>query len=166
MPSAVRLNHSQPDGIIHGWLFAYAAEHGLEMLPNTTLLLDTENCFQPDAILCGTPRRGGRVWVNEAGYLCGSPEMVVEVAASTGSIDLRDKLRVYRRLEVAEYLVWRTEDKEVDWFQLEAGAYIRMKPDRHGRLRSRIFPGLVLDVEAALRGDKAAVLAALKKRGR
>ena len=163
MPSPVRVTHSRPDGLLQGWLFTYASEHALEVLPNATLLLDTENAFQPDAILCSPPRKGGRVWLNTKSYLCGSPELVVEIASSTASIDLRDKLRVYRRLEVAEYIVWRTEDAEIDWFVLEEGQYFKMKPDRHGKLRSRIFPGLVLDLAAALACDKAKVLAALRK---
>jgi Uma2 family endonuclease len=163
MPSPVRVTHAEPDGVIQLWLGVYAAENGLKTYPNATLLLDTENAFQPDAILCSPPRKGGRVWLNTKGYLCGSPELVVEIASSTASIDLRDKLRVYRRLEVAEYIVWRTEDAEIDWFVLEEGQFIKMKPDRHGKLRSRIFPGLVLDLAAALACDKAKVLAALKK---
>lgn len=163
MPSPVRVVHAEADGLAQGWLGNYAAAHDLEMLPNVTLLLDTENAFQPDAILCSPPRQGGRVWLNTKSYLCGSPELVVEITSSTASIDLRDKLRVYRRHEVAEYIVWRTEDAEIDWFVLEEGQYIKMKPDRHGKLRSRIFPGLVLDLAAALACDKAKVLASLKK---
>lgn len=162
MPSPVRINHARPDGLMQLWLGTYAAEHDLEVFPNATLLLDTENSFQPDAILCTPPRKGGRVWLNKAGYLCGSPEFVVEIASSTASIDLRDKLRVYRRLEVAEYLVWRTEDAEIDWFILEEGQYVKLKADRHGRQRSHIFPGLVLDAAAAVAGDKKKVLAALR----
>jgi len=164
MPSPVGINHhARPDGIMQLSLGTYAAENGLEIFPNATLLLDTENSFQPDAILCTPPRKGGRVWLNKADYLCGSPELVVEIAASSASIDLRDKLRVYRRLEVAEYLVWRTEDAVIDWFILEEGQYVKLGKDRHGRLRSRIFKGLVLDVAAALAGDKAKVIAALKR---
>ena len=34
---------------------------------------------------------------------------IAAVQSQLWSIDLRDKLRVYRRLEVAEYLVWRRE---------------------------------------------------------
>ncbi len=165
MPSPVRIAHAEPDGVMQLWLGTYAAEHELKILPNATLLLDPENAFQPDAILCTAPKQGGRVWLNKKGYLCGSPELVVEIAASTASIDLRDKLRVYRRLEVAEYLVWRTADQEIDWFVLEDGQYMKMKPDRHGKLRSRVFPGLILDLAAALACDKAKVLALLRKHG-
>lgn len=163
MPSPVRVTHAEPDGVMQLWLGTYAVEADLKLYPNATLILDTENAFQPDAILCSAPQKGGRVWLNPKGYLCGAPELVVEIASSTASIDLREKLRVYRRLEVAEYLVWRTEDAEIDWFMLEEGQYVKMKADRHGKLRSRIFPGLVLDLAAALACDKAKVLAALKR---
>lgn len=163
MPSPVSISHARPDGIIQGWLFTYASTHQLEVLPNATLLLDTENAFQPDSILCTPPKKGGRVYLNPKGYLCGSPELVVEIASSTASIDLRDKLRIYRRVQVDEYLVWRTRDQEIDWFVLEQGEYVKMKPDRHGKLRSRVFPGLVLDLAAALACDKSRVLAALGK---
>ena len=164
MPSPVRISkHSAPDGLVHVWLGTYAAAHGLKMYPNATVLLDAENSFQPDAILCSTPRKGGRVWINEDDFLCGSPELVVEISASTVSIDLRDKLRVYRRSGVSEYVVWRTEDCEIDWFVLEDGQYVKLAADRHGRIHSRMFKGLILDTVAALEMDTAKALAALRR---
>lgn len=164
MPSPVRFSkHAAPDGLIHVWLGVYAAEHGLEMCPNPTVLLDSENAFQPDALLCSKPRKGSRVWINKDDFLCGSPELVVEISASSVSIDLRDKLRVYRRCGVNEYIVWRTLDREIDWFVLEDGQYVKLAADRHGRIHSRMFKGLTLDTAAALKMDKAKVLAALKR---
>jgi len=161
MPSPVSYYHAKPDGIINSWLGAYAARHGLEALPNVTLLLDADNAPQPDAVLCTPPQDGGRVWLNGAGYLCGSPELVVEIAASTVSIDLRDKMRAYRRNGVAEYLVWRVQDQALDWFVLEDGQYVPMVAGDATLLESRVFPGLRLNVTAALAGDRSAVLAAL-----
>lgn len=161
IPSPVSYFHARPDGIINSWLGAYAARHELEALPNVTLLLDADNAPQPDAVLCTPPRDGSRVWLNEAGYLCGSPELVVEIAASTVSIDLRDKMRAYRRNGVAEYLVWRVQDRVIDWFVLEDGQYEPMVAGENNFLESRIFPGLILNVAAALACDRAVVLAAL-----
>ncbi len=164
MPSPVRIDlHAEPDGLIHVWLGYFALENDLKFYPNATLLLDTENSFQPDAMLCSKPRRGSRVWLNKKGYLCGAPEIVVEIAASSVSIDLRDKLRVYRRTGVAEYIVWRTQDKELDWFVLEDGQYVKQTPGRDHKLRSVTFPKLVLDVKALLALDGSKVLAALKR---
>lgn len=164
MPSPVRADaHAEPDALIHLWLGSYAVEHDLKVYSNATLLLDAENSFQPDSVLCTKPRKGGRVWLNDKGYLCGSPELVVEIAASSVSIDLRDKLRVYRRLGVNEYVVWRTQDKALDWFVLnEDGEYQKVAPGRDHKIRSQVFNGLVLDVAALLKLDGAKVLAALK----
>ena len=164
MPSPVRIEqHAEPDGLIHGWLFTFAIEQNLKFYPNPTLLLDSENSFQPDAVLCSTPRKGGRTWLNAKGYLCGSPEVVVEVAASTVSIDLRDKFRVYQRAGVTEYIVWRTEDRAVDWFVLNDGVYQPLKAER-GVYRSVTFPKLVLDTKALLARDGAKVIAALRRK--
>lgn len=40
----------------------------------------------------------------------GAPERIVELAASSASYDLYDKLQVYRRNGVQEYLVWQVYD--------------------------------------------------------
>ena len=154
LPSPVRIDtHAEHDGIIHGWLLVYASEQGLKFYPNATLLLDSENSCQPDSILCSKPEKSGHVWLNKKGYLCGSPELVVEIAGSTASID-----------HVSEYVVWRTQDREIDWFVLDdEGTYVKQTPARHGKLHSRTFKGLALDVEAALKLDGAKVLSALKR---
>jgi Uma2 family endonuclease len=162
MPSPVRADlHAKPDGIIHGWLFNYSVMNDLEFYPNATLLLDTENSFQPDAILCSKPRKGGRVWLNGKGYLCGSPELVCEIAASSASIDLHSKFRIYRRNGVSEYLVWRTTDQAVDWFVLENDVYVPLPVGKDRKIHSRTFKGLVLDVPALLKMDGAKVLQSL-----
>jgi Uma2 family endonuclease len=161
MPSPVSTKHAEPDGLIQGWLSVYAAHHNLKHYTNVTLLLDADNAPQPDAALCTPPQEGGRVWLNETGYLCGAPELVVEIAASTVSIDLRDKMRAYRRNGVAEYLVWRVQDQALDWFVLEDGQYLPMVAADDTLLESRVFPGLRLNVTAALAGHRSAVLAAL-----
>ena len=164
MPSPVRADmHAQPDGLIQTWLGTYAIANDLHSYPNASLLLDSDNSFQPDAILCSKPRKGGRVWLNKKGYLCGSPEFVCEIAASTASIDLHAKLRVYRRHGISEYLVWPTAEQEVDWFVLEDEEYIPLEPGKDGKIRSRVFRGLVLDVKALLKLDGVKVLEALKK---
>jgi Uma2 family endonuclease len=162
MPSPVRIDlHAEPDGLIHGWLFNYAIRHGLKFYPNGTLLLDSENSLQPDAMLCSKPDPKGRVQLSEKGYLCGSPELVVEVAASSSSIDLQKKLRVYRRNGIAEYIVWRTRDQAVDWFILRGDEYVNQGSPTATILSSEIFPGLHLDVPALLAMDGAKLVAAL-----
>ena len=95
-------------------------------------------------------------------YLEGAPELVVEVAASSASIDLHDKLRAYRRNGVQEYVVWRTEEQRIDWFELADGEYRPLPADDAGVVHSRVFPGLRLAVPALLNGDLAAALRELQ----
>ncbi len=130
-------------------------------LQNTTVRLDLDNEFQPDLLLCVPAHAGGQARIDADDYVAGAPELVVEVAASSVSRDLHQKLAVYRRNGVREYVVHRVDDAAVDWFVLVHGAYERQVADAHGRFQSRVFPGLCLDVPALLRQDFAAVRAAV-----
>ena len=159
MSSPVSIEHGEADGIVHGWLIAYAGKHReVQMLPNATVRVDQDNEFQPDALLrlrsSGSARAGER-------YLEGAPELVVEVAASSVSRDLHSKKHVYRRAGVREYIVWRVGEGELDWFELRDGEYIQRQPDAMGFIESVQFPGLRLDVPGILGGDIARVLAAI-----
>jgi len=83
----------------------------------------------------------------------------VEVAASSASYDLHDKKRAYRRNGVLEYLVWQVADQTINWFSLQADDYLLLQPDQTGVMKSLVFPGLNLQVEALLAGELAKVLA-------
>ena len=162
MASPVRARrHADPDNLIQGWLFRYAALHP-EAVPSTnpTISFDAEDMPQPDAVLRLATEKGG-ARIDEHSYLTGRPELIVEVAASTASLDLHAKFRVYRRHGVPEYLVWRTVEKAVDWFILDQDDYRPQAPDADGMLCSRIFPGLRLPVAALLTGDRRALIGAL-----
>lgn len=159
MASPVRLDlHGKPDALIQGWLCVYAASHPeATHATNVTVRLDSDDVAQPDAVLFLDAAHGGKTAVDESGYLSGAPELVVEIAASSVSRDAREKLVSYRRAGVAEYLLWRVLDEEIDWFLLEEDEYRPIQPEE-GLLRSRVFPGLALPVAAALSGDLATVL--------
>jgi Uma2 family endonuclease len=151
MGSPVSVRHAKPDGVVQGWLVAYASRHPeTEALPNATVILDPENTVQPDALLRRLPEHDGLTRVNEDGYLVGPPELIVEVASSSASIDLRDKRRAYCRNGVREYLVWLVAEARLEWFCLEEDEYRTQSPDAHGMLHSRGFPGLRLPVAALL----------------
>jgi Uma2 family endonuclease len=163
VPSPVRYEqHGQPEFGLGGWLALYcAATPGTMGASNTTVRLDLETEVQPDVLL--RLERGGRSRIDSAGYVEGAPELVVEIAASSASYDLHDKLRAYRRNGVQEYVVWRVLDEELDWFVLDEGTYRRLEPDQAGIVRSAAFPGLWLTVPALLARDLAAVLATLQQ---
>ena len=165
MPSPVHfVLHSQPHGDIIGWLALYrAATPGVGGGDNATVRLDYENVVQPDALLRLEPALGGRSRVTEDDYLAGPPELVVEIAASSASYDMHDKRRVYARNGVQEYLVAQAYEQRVDWFVLREGVYEALQPDAEGILRSEVFPGLWLPVDALWAGDLATMLAVLQQ---
>ena len=164
MGSPVSAEHGEPDGLIHTWLGLYAAKTpGIRFFANTTVILDADNTPQPDACLCLKPGRVGRTRISPKKYLMGAPELISEIAASSASIDLNDKMDAYARNGVGEYLVWRTLERRFDWFVLENEDYVPLRPAGRGLLHSRAFPGLVLDVSALLAMNAPKVLAVLQR---
>jgi Uma2 family endonuclease len=164
MGSPVRFeHHAEPHARLMAWLGAYwMATPGVRLGDNATVRLDLDNEPQPDALLCVEPKFGGRMRVTDDDYLEGAPDFVAEVAGSTVSIDLGRKLNVYQRNGVQEYLVWRVDDRQIDWFEWVDGVYAPLVADARGMLESRRFPGLRLAVPALLAGDLAVVLAELQ----
>ena len=164
MPSPVRFTtHGEPHAAILGVLLHYSAfTPGVSVGDNATVRLDLDNEPQPDVLLRIEPEAGGRSRLSDDDYVEGPPELIVEIAASSASIDLHDKLRAYRRNGVQEYLVWRTQEHRIDWFELADGDYRPLPADDSGVVRSHVFPGLRLTVPALLKGDLAAALRELQ----
>jgi Uma2 family endonuclease len=162
VPAALRFrSHGQPHADLIIWLGMYKIiTPKVELGDNVTVRLDLDNEPQPDAILL---INGGQARITKDDYIEGAPELVVEVAASSAAYDLYDKKRAYRRNGIQEYLVWRVYDRELDWFSLEAGEYIKLEPDAEGIIRSQIFPGLWLATPQLLSGKMNEVLAVLKQ---
>lgn len=165
MPSPARwVSHGGPHQDIGTWLGTYRAHTlGTDAGADATIRLDLDNEPQPDAALIVLPSHGGRVALDQEDYVTGSPELVAEVSASTVSIDLHRKLKAYQRNGVGEYIVWRTEDEEIDWFVFRETRFERLSPDADGSFRSTLFPGLWLDAPALVRRDLATVLATLNR---
>ena len=155
-------SHGEPHAYIMTWLGVYkAATPGIGFANNATVLIDTDNEPQPDALL--RIETGGQSRINKDDYVEGAPELIVEIAASSASYDLHEKLKVYRRNQVQEYLIWRVYDHQFDWFRLQQGEYIQLQPNADNIICSQIFPGLWLDKIALLGGDLGTVLAVLQQ---
>jgi Uma2 family endonuclease len=162
MASPLRIkSHGEPHGDITGWLWTYKTmTPGVTLGIEPTVRLDLDNEPQPDAVLL-VPGRQATIGADD--YIEGAPELIVEIAASSAAIDLHDKKRAYRRNQVQEYIVWRTLERQLDWFVLEADEYQAQRLDDQGIVRSRIFPGLWLAVSALLASDMMTVLTVLQQ---
>jgi len=127
------------------------ATPGVQAQDNSTVILGESSEPQPDLHLRVLPTFGGRVRQNRKGILTGPPELVAEVAHSSEAIDLHGKRRDYQNGGVLEYLVLLIRDSSLRAFDLRSGKDIPVDSD--GVYRSKVFPGLWIDVDAVFRGD-------------
>ena len=143
-------------------LFAYKGNTpGVEVGDNTTVMLDPDGEPQPDLYLRILPEFGGQSRTTDDDYVSGPPEMVVEIAHSSRSIDLHLKRREYARHGVLEYLVLSLADKQLRWFDLKADG--ELSGDSEGVVRIRTFPGLWISGPAVLAQDYKAIMDVLNK---
>lgn len=169
MPSPVSINkHAAPHDDLVAWHGYYRSRTpGLIHGNNATVFLDGIGEPQPDVLLGIPVSAGGRtrlVTRGDSEYVEGAPDLVIEISASTASIDLNAKLAAYQRNGVGEYLVVLTEDdREVRWMSLVDNRFVPIAPDADGLLKSRLFPGLWLDPAALLAGDLPKLFAAVDR---
>jgi Uma2 family endonuclease len=160
MASPVRVkNHGKPHSLMMSCLGLYfMSTKGVQLLDNTTFIVNEHHEPQPDCVLRIEEGCGGKSWINDDDYLEGSPELTVEIAASTASYDMHDKLKMYEQKGVQEYIVWRVLDNQIDWFSLENGKYQRLSENDRGIIESKVFSGLRLNINAMLNDDLTLVL--------
>ena len=165
MPSPARaMKHSIPHSQIGTWLGVYASETpGVMCADNSTVRLDLDNEPQPDLLLMKLPEKGGQARISADDYIEGAPELAVEIVGSSRAYDLHQKKGAYRRNGVREYLAWITGERRLIWWELKNDEYREIAPAADGLLKSGMFPGLWLEVNALLRGDIKSVLSALRR---
>ena len=146
------------------WLGQYwIATPGTLTADNTTTILGELSEPQPDGVLIIEPTAGGQTGLSEDGYTTGPPELIVEVASSSASIDLHAKRRDYEQAGVLEYVVVVLRQQVIQWFIWQNGTYQEVSPDTDGIFRSRIFPGLWLHANALLQLDGVTVMEVLRQ---
>ena len=156
--------HGRQHALLGGWLGCYSAyTPTVDGGSNSTVRLDLDNVPQPDLLLRLPESIGGQSRVDADGYIEGPPELVAEIVASSAAYDLHQKLNVYRRHGVREYVVWRVLDEAIDWLILREDRFEPLSPDPDGIYKSEAFPGLWLDAAALLRGGQSGVLDVLNQ---
>jgi Uma2 family endonuclease len=156
MSSPLWLEHALPDVRIITLLGLYMTmTPGTEAQSNATTILGDDSEVQPDCSLRIRAECGGQCGDSPGTNRCilGAPELVVEVALSSRSIDLGAKSQDYERAGVREYVVYDAIDTVVRWFTLVDGRFQSLAADTDGVIRSRVFPGLWFNANAFYRDD-------------
>ena len=156
--SPLKRRHGKDHVKLGAVLAAYEAQTpGTEVADNATVLLGDEGEPQPDLFVRILPEFGGQSQTTDDDYVEGAPEFIVEIAASSRSIDLHAKYDDYRRYGVLEYLVVCVPERRLYWFDLRADRELSIDADRVLRVRS--FPGLWIDSDALWADDLTKLLA-------
>jgi Uma2 family endonuclease len=162
VPSPLSSEHSQYHALMMGWLTNYwGATPGVRAQDHASTILGDTSEPQPDGALVIDRECGGQTALSEHGYTVGAPELIVEVASSSESIDLNAKRRDYEHAGVLEYVVVVIRQRTVQWFVLRRGAYREVQADADGIFRSTVFPSLWLHQEALCQLDVSKVMAVL-----
>jgi Uma2 family endonuclease len=164
MAPPVSDDHGNSNSLLAYLLRHYAAATpGAASRVNTSIRLDGSNEYQPDVMLRFESGKMAGAKSGAGGILEGRPELVVEIALSSASYDLHEKKTVYQRNRIPEYIVWEVMDSRIHWFALEDGEYVRIKARPDGVTRSRVFPGLWLNLQALLAGDEKKAFRVVEK---
>ena len=156
----------RPHGKYHPKL-SHALSHyedftpGVEASDNATQILGEESEPQPDLALRILPEYGGQSGFNDDEYYVGPPELIAEISHGTRTLDMNQKRQDYEQAGVLEYLVLCVKERELHWFSFATQKMIR--PDRDGIARSRVFPGLWIQVAALLERDGPRLIETVQK---
>jgi Uma2 family endonuclease len=155
MAPPVSDDHGNSNSLLAYLLRHYAAATpGVASRVNTSVRLDNGNEYQPDVMLRIEHGKIAGTKAGASGILEGCPELVVEIALSSASYDLHEKMAVYQRNRIPEYIIWEVMDSRIHWFALKGREYVQMKARPDGVTHSRVFPGLWLDLPALLAGEE------------
>jgi Uma2 family endonuclease len=154
MSPPISSDHGKANNLLGLLLGQYAAgTPGVACAVNASLRLDGRNEYQPDVLLWIERGKLSRTKVGPDGLLEGRPELVAEVTLSSRAYDLHEKKAVYQRNQIQEYIVWEVMDARLHWFSLENGEYVSLTVrGRELACRSRVFPGLWLDMPSLITG--------------
>ncbi len=162
MPSPVRRPHAAHHAKLSFVLSLYeTGTPGVEVLDNATTILDERGEPQPDLALRILPEFGGQSRDTIDLYVAGAPELLTEIAHSSEAIDLHQRRDDYERTGVLEYLVLCIAEQELHWFHFPSGR--TLSPNRQGIARSRVFPGLWIDIPALLARDSIRLMEVIQQ---
>ncbi len=164
VPSPLSSEHGAYHALVMTWLGNYWIETpGTQARDNATAILGETSEPQPDAALIIDPACGGQTGLSADGYATGPPELIVEVATSSASIDLHRKRRDYEQAGVLEYIVVLTRQRKIPRFVLQEGRFREISAGADGVMRSTVFPGLWLHTERLLQLDGLQVMDTLRQ---
>ena len=148
IPQYVTAIHGDFHCLFSGWLGIYMFDTpGIKGLSRASWIMNEWNVSQPDISYIILPEYGGQL-KKDKGIAVGAPALILEVSDEGAKVELGEKFKLYENVGVQEYIVADAESQKIYWFHLHNGKYQPLEPGEDGVYRSKLFPGLWLDVDA------------------
>jgi Uma2 family endonuclease len=158
--SPVSLEHGRLETRMILWVAYYAqATPGCEGGNESTWLM-SGSAPQPDVYLRILPSHCGQSG-SDRSFGAGAPELAAEISVTSAEVDFDPKMRLYQKAGVREYITVEPSGQRMIWRVLENAVYSAQTLPPDGIVRSKVFPGLWLDLAAFWADDGAKMLAAL-----
>lgn len=158
--SPVSLYHGEMHSLVIGLMINYFfGTKGIQVVDNTSVFLGKRDEPQPDISVRILPEYGGQSGTTSRGYIDGAPELIVEVAFSSQSIDLHAKRERYHTNGVLEYLVVNLQDEKIHWFDLKSNNELAIP--KNGIVKSSSMPGLWINSKALIEKNGEQLMSAL-----
>ena len=93
------------------------------------------------------PEYGGQ-FQSQGDITVGTPALILEVSDTGAEVGLGEEFNVYEAVGVQECIVADAEFQKISWFHMYNGKYQLLEPGKDEVYRSKLFPGLWLDVDA------------------
>src|ERR1700744_3006816 len=124
--------------------------NGLVVLSPIDIFFDDDNVFQPDILFIQASRLNE---VIKQERISGAPDLVIEILSpSNAYYDLRQKMGVYEKYGVKEYIIVDPLQQDADLYAIKDGVYhLHQKAQKTELLNSLLLPGLSFDLSRLFR---------------
>jgi Uma2 family endonuclease len=118
--------------------------NGLVVLSPIDIFFDDDNVYQPDIVFISAEKKKQII----EGKFRGSPDLVIEILSpSNAYYDLRQKMAIYEKYGVNEYIIVDPIQENADLYALKEGSYyLHQKAEKTEALNSVLLPGLSFDI--------------------
>ena len=127
------------------WNFVNKKGLGEVLYAPIDVVLDDDEVYQPDLVFIKRDRQG----TIERDAIHGVPDLIIEIVSpSSVFYDTVEKKEIYRKYGVNEYWLVFPDEKAIEVFVLENGAYQEFcRCKKNGCVASKILEGLKIDAK-------------------